>query len=355
MSGHDETETLGSASLAFLRVLPSALAHRRNFVALAEAVVAILAGTFDGVCGYYSARGPYEGQVFLSPVDCGGYSDTVVSIYATATQAMGDVHDADLSEVQGGLPFVVKPDGKTATFMWLGEARAGAFVIERSPAPFDSALLEQAATSCAVAAEVIAVGADISQLEAETRHDFLTGLLNRSFFEQALPAEIGRASRVGSDFSLVFMDLDGFKRFNDSFGHRRGDEFLAEVGVALDETLRRADTATRYGGDEFGLILPNTAPDQAVSTLARLRDRIESISAKLGTDAIVGASFGLAHFPSDAKTSEELIGVADSRLYHSKQQVRAVHQYPAWPQREPQILPADEADGTGGDQPRPSA
>lgn len=320
-AGMGDTVALGGVRMV-MRLLPASLAARGDIVALTEMLLAGLAAAFDAVCAYQCRKGPFEGQVFLARQDAEDYAASVASAHAAAETAFASVMGAGETMVTQGLPCVLDLDGARATFLWLGETRAGAFVLDRGGREFGPALLEEAAVCCAVAAEAIALAADIVQLEAETRHDFLTGLFNRAYFEQALPAEIERARRANGDFALVLMDLDGFKRFNDSFGHRRGDHFLEEVGSALTETLRRADIATRYGGDEFGLILPHTTPDQALIMLARVRERIASIADSVGADAMVGASFGIAHYPTDATTAEELLGVADSRLYHSKSQVK---------------------------------
>lgn len=308
---------------SFVRLLPSALAARRDFSVLTDALMVGLAATFDALAGYYSRRGPFEGQVFC----CAGlhetpYVEAVGRVHATSMRAFEQLSERALEEFEAGLPFRLDDQGRTATFVWFDEQRSGAFVLGRRLEPFSREALAAAAVCTAVAAEVIGLGADVVRLERETRHDFLTGLLNRSFFETALPSEIERASRFGSHFSLVFMDLDGFKRFNDSFGHRRGDDFLRKLGTSLAQSLRRADTAMRYGGDEFAIVLPNTTPDQVATTLGRVRESIECIARQLGADTIVGASFGVAHYPTDGTSPEELVAKADSRLYHAKDRLR---------------------------------
>lgn len=305
----------------FIRMLPAALAVRRDFPALAEALDSSLAETFGAVVGYYSHRGPYAGQVFCgSGMDSTEYARAVGLVYSAARKAFDSLAGEPLQENSPGLPVKVDQDATRAAFLWFDESRSGAFVFLRAEPAFSADEIKTAAICAAVAAEVIALGADIVVLEAETKHDFLTGLLNRSFFEQALPAEIERARRFSGHFSLVLMDLDNFKRFNDTFGHSRGDEFLKLVGVALGETLRRADTAMRYGGDEFALILPNTLPKDVTTTLVRVRERIEGIGATLGAEMNVSASFGLVHFPTDAQAARQLVAIADSRLYHAKRQ-----------------------------------
>lgn len=316
-------EQVGPNLAAFVRLLPAALASRRDFPALTDALVLSLAGAFDALAGYYSSRGPFTGQVFCcSGMENTEYPDAVHLVYEGARRAIDSLPGEALREFDAGLPARVDMDGRRVVFLWFDDARAGAFVLYREEGRFTREELECCAMCAAVAAEVVALGADLSLLEQQTRHDYLTGLLNRSFFERALPSEIERARRFNGHFSLVFMDLDGFKRFNDSFGHSRGDDMLRRVGAALSESIRRADTATRYGGDEFAIILPNTLPEDVVSTLTRLRERIEAASDAMGAAATVSASFGVAHYPTDAETAEQLVATADSRLYHAKQQNR---------------------------------
>jgi diguanylate cyclase (GGDEF)-like protein len=312
----------------FVRLLPGALTTRRDFVHLTHTLMDDLAQTFGCHAGYYSARGPFEGQVFLSQVGDCEHDQAVRDVYAHATQALERAVVTGLDMSAPGLPFLTDDDDHVVTFVWLTDAFTGAFVLKREMEPFPPGSRGQASLCAAVCAEILGLGSDMARLESETRHDFLTGLLNRSFFERALPAEIERARRSGGGFSLVFMDLDGFKRFNDSFGHRRGDEFLRRVGVTLRESLRAADTATRYGGDEFGLILPDTSADQAATMLTRVKERVEATAGQLGTDGMVSASFGLAFFPADGTTTEQLIAVADSRLYHAKSQNRGMPPQP---------------------------
>jgi diguanylate cyclase (GGDEF)-like protein len=308
----------------FLRLLPGALASRRDFVALARSLLETMSEAYSCRVGYYSARGPFEGQVFVARIGDLAYGDAVSRVHGVAVGALTRASGEGLVLGGPGLPFLVSPDGLDVAFVWLADAFTGAFVLSRETDPFSAEARKNASVCAAVCAELLALGADLARLESETRHDFLTGLLNRSYFEHALPAEIERSKRSGSGFSLVFMDLDGFKRFNDSFGHRRGDEFLRRVGTTLTESLRAADTATRYGGDEFGLILPETSPDQAATTLTRIKERIEAAAGLVSAESMVSASFGLAYFPGDGTNSEQLIAIADSRLYHAKAQNRIV-------------------------------
>jgi diguanylate cyclase (GGDEF)-like protein len=157
--------------------------------------------------------------------------------------------------------------------------------------------------------------------------DELTGLANRRQFQRSLEREVQRARRYDRQLTLALLDLDHFKQFNDRCGHPAGDRALAMVGEILRTSLREVDVVARYGGEEFAVILPETAarPSGSASTpfpfLERLRRRIEE-TAFPGAEKLPGGrltvSGGIACFPDDAATVDELIRAADRALYRSK-------------------------------------
>lgn len=149
--------------------------------------------------------------------------------------------------------------------------------------------------------------------------DALTGLYNRRRFHDTLTSEHERAKRYGAPFSLVMLDIDHFKKINDSFGHNVGDAVLKEVSGILLKSIRDIDTAARYGGEEFMIILPNTDKVQARVVAERMRQAIEShVFADI--DRPVTVSIGIAGMP-DAKVEneEKLIRCADFAMYRAKQ------------------------------------
>ncbi len=146
--------------------------------------------------------------------------------------------------------------------------------------------------------------------------DGLTGLKTHRYFMEALEAEWRRSPRTRRPFSLIMMDLDGFKLVNDRHGHLAGDQVLGAVARALETRSRQSNLVARYGGDEFGILLPDCGTEQAVSLAERLR-------AKLATDSYlsafgVTASFGIATFPSHGATPDEILRVADCGMYLAK-------------------------------------
>lgn len=155
-----------------------------------------------------------------------------------------------------------------------------------------------------------------AKVEQRARMDELTGLYNRRYFEECLDQEIDRHSRYGGTLSLVILDLDSFKTYNDIHGHLAGDKILNQIGHLIKRTVRRIDLAFRYGGDEFALILPQTGVEQAYIVAERVRKRISSaIPAK---QLPFTASFGLATWPGDGATADELCHAADHALYYAK-------------------------------------
>lgn len=147
-----------------------------------------------------------------------------------------------------------------------------------------------------------------------SRLDELTGLFNRRHFEERLDEEVSRHARKGSSFSIVILDLDSFKTYNDMYGHPMGDRLLKRIGELLNTHIRTGDQAFRYGGDEFVLILPESAWEEAQTVAERIKERIGDQNRKSG----VTCSIGLASYPSDAVMPRELVDIADTALYYAK-------------------------------------
>jgi diguanylate cyclase (GGDEF)-like protein/putative nucleotidyltransferase with HDIG domain len=147
--------------------------------------------------------------------------------------------------------------------------------------------------------------------------DGLTELYNHRHFHERLDQEIARGSRFGSVFSLVMLDLDHFKQFNDNYGHLTGDDVLRRVGQCIQSSIRSIDMAFRYGGEEFTVILPGTKLGDAFKAAERIRNTIEA-KASPGTVPVT-ASLGVSTWPIDGMTKQDIIGRADAALYQAKQ------------------------------------
>ncbi len=154
--------------------------------------------------------------------------------------------------------------------------------------------------------------------------DDVTGLYNSRHLHALLETEISRAVRYATSFSVVFLDLDYFKLVNDNYGHLVGSRLLREIGQVLKHNLRTVDWATRYGGDEFVLILPSTGKHEALQVAKRLRSALneEVFMNNEGLHIQITASFGLATFPDDAKSKEDVIRMADQAMYRVKRSTR---------------------------------
>lgn len=150
--------------------------------------------------------------------------------------------------------------------------------------------------------------------------DSMTGLLTKAFFDSSLEFEFRRSQRYLRPFSFVIMDLDHFKKVNDSYGHLVGDIVLKEVGKILMQQLRFEDTAIRYGGEEFAIILPETKTEAAFVVLERIKKNIQEhlFTTDKGKSFHVTASFGLCQFNPQIKSCKELVTKADEALYEAK-------------------------------------
>ena len=144
--------------------------------------------------------------------------------------------------------------------------------------------------------------------------DGLTSVANRRTFETTLERELSRARRTGGEVGLILLDVDGLKELNDEQGHQAGDELLRGVGRILDENSRDFDTAARYGGDEFAVILPGSSTSGAIE----VAERIRSLIAGADTAFPATISMGVASVPYHAGDSRSLVEAADEALYVSK-------------------------------------
>lgn len=159
---------------------------------------------------------------------------------------------------------------------------------------------------------------DLKKLQLNAVTDPLTDLYNRRLFAETFEKELNRARRYVQPLGLVMLDLHRFKEVNDKHGHPRGDEVLRAAAATLKKALRTSDYAFRIGGDEFALILPQTDAPQALALARRVETVFAEMIQPLQLSVGVSMDHGVANFPQDAEQADQLIRIADERLYRLK-------------------------------------
>lgn len=158
-------------------------------------------------------------------------------------------------------------------------------------------------------------------LEYQANHDQLTGLYNRQKFQSIFSKEINRTLRYKDELSLIMFDIDFFKIINDTFGHEVGDKVLCDVSKVLQNSIRQSDSAVRWGGEEFIILLPETSLENATAVAHKIKENLELFSFEYMNDRDVTASFGVTQLnSSDSDTT--FINRADQALYEAKRQGR---------------------------------
>jgi diguanylate cyclase (GGDEF)-like protein/PAS domain S-box-containing protein len=159
-----------------------------------------------------------------------------------------------------------------------------------------------------------------SFLREQSVRDHLTGLFNRRYMEETLERELLRASRKNLTLGLIMMDVNNFKRYNDTFGHAAGDAILRELGNLFLGHVRREDISSRYGGDEFIIVLPDASKEITLERAEHLWEHARHINIQFEGQTLEAVTFsiGLAVFPDHGSTSAALMKAADAALYRAK-------------------------------------
>jgi diguanylate cyclase (GGDEF)-like protein len=189
------------------------------------------------------------------------------------------------------------------------------------PAGPHAALDQAAATAIS---EQLALGTSNINLREVLRRqstvDELTGLYNRRYFDETLRRELFRAERKRAALAVVMIDLDHFKRMNDTYGHEAGDVVLRAVGACLRDSVRRSDVACRYGGEELVLVLPECDGAAAARCAESIRAAIAALTLRHDDELLpqATASFGVAVWPAHGDDAPTLLAAADRALYTAK-------------------------------------
>ncbi len=227
-------------------------------------------------------------------------------------KGLSDAERESLDASGIGLLFPIKSKGNLIGILALSKKQSGG-----SYSTDDMDLLVTVAGEAGVVME----NAQLYGKAKERAHtDELTGLFNHRYFHERLDEEISRCSRFGDIFSLLFLDMDLFKAYNDIYGHLAGDDMLRQIGQYIKSSIRGIDMAFRYGGDEFTVILPQASLEDACKVAERLRKRIEVEMDSKG--APLTSSVGIASWPTDGVMREEIVQAADASLYYAKQMGR---------------------------------
>ncbi len=155
--------------------------------------------------------------------------------------------------------------------------------------------------------------------------DQLTALFNRRYFDEAIANEVARASRYGRNLSIIFLDVDHFKKYNDQFGHQHGDVVLRRIASIVKTSIREIDIPTRYGGEEFVIILPETAKNEAYGIADKIRRAVAEGTADMvrgNNGAPITVSAGVASLGEDGTNVQQLIAKADEAVYAAKREGR---------------------------------
>jgi diguanylate cyclase (GGDEF)-like protein len=233
-----------------------------------------------------------------------------------------------LDDIQGHdrMPILVLDEGSARGESLLGVAiRArretlGALVLTGKRGAFDSTAQRVLTILANQAAGSLFAGNMVEREKQNALQDALTGLANRRAFDESLERAIAREDRQQGRFALLLMDIDHFKKLNDTYGHPAGDAALRNTATSLVQLLRKGDQAARYGGEEFAVILPGTDAAGAAQLAERVRGGIEK--ARLVFDGArleVTVSVGIAVWPADGRESDTLLAASDRALYAAKQ------------------------------------
>jgi diguanylate cyclase (GGDEF)-like protein len=303
-SPEDRREREAASGEALLRSLLAAHGREEAEVAVLDGVRALFRASWAAlyrendqgwVCRRASGDGPEPGHL-LPPDDsprraaARGPTEPAVELAAGALSLLLPVRDGGADLLRVGLPDE--------------HGTSGVLAAARRVAPDLGLGLRRAE--------------EMDQLREQAFIDPLTDCYNRRGFDERLHVELLRARRYERPLALMLVDLDGFKRINDEFGHQAGDHVLRRFAALLGTVFRTTDLVARYGGDEFAVIFPETSRAGALLLAERTRGQAAALFPDAEIPRVVTASFGVAAFPADAAAADDLLAGADQALYDAK-------------------------------------
>jgi diguanylate cyclase (GGDEF)-like protein len=250
---------------------------------------------------------------------------SAVAVGETVLQSAEVFASADLASDSRVVSMDVEPAAAIGFPLFSRGRAVGALVaMERVPAARQPRFAAPTLTALLAALEPGAIALDnalrVQRAEALSVTDDLTQLYNSRYLSQVLRRETKRATRSNRPLSLLFIDLDGFKAINDTYGHLCGSRALVEAAGVIRASARETDVVARFGGDEFALVLPDTGVDGAVYVGERIRERLAAhrFLERDGLKISLTASVGVATLPDTSTTAEGLIQAADQAMYWVK-------------------------------------
>ena len=215
--------------------------------------------------------------------------------------------------------YLASPQNSIGVPVSQGEEIVG-YLFARVPAQSEAkTLLERAqqfGTEIAFALKRVRLFQEVERL---SEFDGLTGVYRRVIFDQRMKEETLRAKTFKTTYCVAIVDIDHFKRLNDTYGHQFGDAVLKKVGEVLRKNVYDTDFVARYGGEEFAIVMPRASAEGVLAKAEKIRQAIERESFVHGLETVrVSASIGVGHYPRDGRTPEEVIAQADRALYHAK-------------------------------------
>jgi diguanylate cyclase (GGDEF)-like protein/PAS domain S-box-containing protein len=291
-------------------------------------VVALVAGElFDGQTGCLAVLRAWDQhlEIVARWGDDGPLGEPIFSVDDCWALRRGQLHE--VADSQAGLlcrHFVDQPaTGYLCVPLTVQGEMLGVFCLVGAPAKRSSHQVSQLQLAVTVSEAVKLSLSNLKlreKLRAEAIHDPLTGLFNRRYLEETLARELHRARRRNSPLCVAMLDLDNFKRFNDTFGHDAGDSLLRELGRLVCGKVRKSDIPCRYGGEEFVLVLPDSSLADAEHRVEQIRVLIKELQIPHG-DQLLGAltvSAGVAQADEHSANPSELLRAADQALYAAK-------------------------------------
>ena len=284
-----------------------------------DALLGIVVQTaVDGVgaeCGRVVMRSGANGTL-AEAARAGNISSYMAAVSAAEAAAIeaGEAAETQLSGANALARPLAAPEPEDGVLGVISIARPGRPFSQRQ-----RELFEYLTNQAAISIENVDLH---EQVQRQAVTDELTGLFNHRRFQEVITAEVERTRRFGQELGLIMLDIDDFKRVNDTYGHLQGDEVLKAVARALRDSSREIDEPARYGGEEMAVALPQTGLEGAYEFAERVRRRIEQLQIPLidGDGTLrVTASFGAASLPDSAKMDKDaLVAAADSALYRAK-------------------------------------